>query len=300
MNENKIINETLALMDKLGTDDAYRYLLENKGQVEKIGGQYYNFLYCLAALCNKTNEALDHMEEAIIEKGLWYRTAVFEDEDLDSIRQEERFVKCFEISEECFSHAKENVKTISTWAGKNSDKLVVALHGNQQNIHDSKSTWSFLEGQGYQVVYIQSSEIDSCDLFRWEDDGNGPEQLEGALSQMMLNTYAEKVLCGFSAGCNTILRALLCSNIKWTHIILQSPWIPIVESELEALIRKLKALEVIVTIICGNEDEDCLPLSKKLFESLKNSGVRVNKAWITGLAHDLPDNFEVIVKKNLD
>jgi len=300
MNENKIINRALTLMDQSGIDCAYRYLLDHKKQVKKMGGQYYNFLYCLAALCNKTNEALDHMEEAIIEKGLWYRTAVFEDEDLESIRQEERFIKCFEISEKRFSKARENTKTISTWAGKDSDKLVVALHGNQQNMCDSKNTWSFLKDEGYQVAYIQSSEIDSCDLFRWEDDGNGPEQLEEALRHMMLNQYDEKVLCGFSAGCNTILRTLLLSNIKWSHIILQSPWIPIIESELDALTTKLKALEITVTIICGTEDEDCFPLSKTMFESLYNGGVKVNRKWITGLSHDLPDGFDVIVKKYLD
>lgn len=282
-------------MDEQGISEAYSYLINKKSVIQTVSSQYYNFLYCLAAMDNKNDEALAWLEEAIIDKELWYRSEVFEGEDLDGIRDLERFKKCFEISERKYKIALEQTKTLFTWKEKERNKLVVALHGNQQNLNDSKEKWDFLRKKEYQVEYIQSSEIDSIHIFRWENEGTGPKQLTDAVKQTPWNDYDKKILCGFSSGCNVILRSILHYDLNCSTIILQSPWIPMIENELEDVVQKLEELKINVFVICGKKDDDCFSLSQTFYERATERNVRINKLWIDDLDHDFSDNHESIV-----
>jgi len=62
------------------------------------------------------------------------------------------------------------------WIIKNN--LMLILHGNQQNNDISKESWQFIYRNKYQVEYLQSKEIDSYNLFIWEDKGNGTIQIK--------------------------------------------------------------------------------------------------------------------------
>lgn len=297
MNEDKILNKALVILDELGIEESLKYLEENKNS--DVSSQYYNYLYCLGSLSARSEIGLNYLEEAIIENNMWYRPEVFEDEDLDSIRNELRFKELLEISNTRYLEALKNTKTELTWATKTNDSLVLALHGNQQNMNDSISSWNFLKNHDYQVEYIQSSELDSCGIYRWSDDGDGYKQLINAINKIDLSTYQYQILCGFSAGCNVILKALLNDEITASKIILQSPWIPVIEEKLDEVVSVLIKKEIEVYIICGTEDEDCYPQSIELYQKLNEIDGHVVGEWINNLNHEFSDNHEEIVLKFL-
>lgn len=296
MDEMQLLNKRLSLLNDEDTSNAYDFLVNNIDDLESISSQVYNFLYCLAATSNKKEEALGWLEEAVIIEGLWYRPEVFEDEDLDNIREEKRFEICSKKSEVRYLEALKNTKTVCTWTEKKKDRLVLALHGNQQNNDISKNYWSFLEDDKYQVEYIQSEEIDSYRLFRWEDKGSGPDQLNEVINSIDWNLYEEKILCGFSSGCNVILKAIRDFNITCNMIILQSPWIPIVEEDLIYLVEQLKNNDIEVIFICGVEDKDCFPQCKLLEKKTSDMGLDINSIYIEKLGHEYPVKFNEIVK----
>lgn len=295
MNETQLLNRTLDLIDDEGTYNAYNYLVTNKYLLDAISSQVYNFLYCLAATSNKKEEALDWLEEAIITKKMWYRREVFEDEDLDGIREDIRFESCYKLSEERYMEALKDAKSVCTWSKKRSDGLILSLHGNQQNNEINKLSWNDLDGEEYQVEYLQSKELDSYQLFRWEDDGTGSNQLIETIVSIEWNNYKRKILGGFSAGCNVILRAIRDTEISCNKIIMQSPWIPAVDDNLNDLVDELKKKDIEILIICGEEDEDCLPQCKKLEAKAIESDIDIKVLYIEGLGHDYPENFSEIV-----
>ncbi len=182
MKEEQLINHTLNLLEDDDTRKAYEYLVENHDKVGAITGQTYNFLYCLAATSGKKDEAIAWMKEAILDKEMWYRPVVFEDEDLDSIRDHAMFKTCVSKSLERYELALEAAKSVLTWEDKTHDNLMLVLHGNQQNISICRQVWDKVETKSYQIEYLQSEELDSYDLYRWEEDGNGPSQLMKALN----------------------------------------------------------------------------------------------------------------------
>ena len=299
MTENQVLNQALEHIDGQSIHEAYEYLVSKKHMFDILSSQYYNYLYCLAALDDKPEDALNYLEEAIVDCELWYRPEVFEDEDLDSIRDTERFKEYQKISYQRYQSALKNSKTVSTWNNREKDCLALALHGNQQNMQDSQMAWGFLENCGYQVEYVQSNELDSCGIYRWEDDGSGAEQLVKIMDSIPWKNYKEKILCGFSSGCNVILQALMYEDISCDCILLQSPWIPMIDKSLDKLAEKLKQKDIKVIVLCGTNDKSCFFQSQRLVEKLKEQGVNVKARWIKGVEHKFSKNYKMLIKKLL-
>lgn len=300
MNENEILNRALNYIDTHGVSKAYAFLVNIKNKRQDVSSQFYNFLYCLAALDNKLDESLAYLEESIIEKGMWYRSDVFEDDDLDNIRNFDRFKQCFDISEKRYKEALQIAETKFTWTKKENDELVITLHGNQQNMKDSYEKWKFLQSKGYQVENIQSSEIDSFDIFRWDDEGTGDEQLIESINSISWDDYDTQILCGFSSGCNVILKTILNYDLKCTAIILQSPWIPVIDTYQNEIGNKLEEAGISVLIVCGKNDKDCFERSELLLKEIKGRNLRAAYNWIDGLEHDFPVNYKEIITGYLD
>jgi len=301
MNENKLLNTTLEILENQGAEQAYNYLLQNHNSVMVSNkSQIYNFLYCLAAVNGKKEEALTWLEEAIITNKYWYRPEVFDDSDLDILIGEDSFERCRAISEERYLAAKKTAKTICTWTNKNSNSILLALHGNQQNIQMIKPYWEFMRESGYQVEYLQSCELDSYELYRWEENGTGVYQLNNVCSEIHWSNYDTRILGGFSAGCNVILKAILENKVHCHYIILQSPWIPVINEEMDNILEALKQKEIKVLIICGDCDEDCAPLAEMFHQKTVEKQIHINTVWVEGLAHDFPDNFQHIVNEYIN
>lgn len=293
MTETKLLNNTLDLITGDSTIEAYEYLKDNTQHLEEPSSQVYNFLYCLAATSGKKEEALKWLEIAIIEKELWYRPEVFLDEDLDTLREEPEFIRCVEKSKEGYDEAEKKAKTVGTWHGKDKVHIALALHGNQQNNTISEQYWSFIGSHTLQIEYLQSKEIDSYHLYRWEDEGTGPQQLKDYQELIQWNGYDNKLLLGFSAGCNTILGAIKEYDVECSAMILVAPWIPMVEKEdLDVLLDNLKAQETAILLICGTEDEDCYPLCQKFEERMRAKGIKVKSIYEEGLGHDYPEDYQ--------
>ncbi|MCL2574287.1 MAG: hypothetical protein FWE34_07045 [Defluviitaleaceae bacterium] len=284
MNEEQLLDKTLEILSESSADKAYAHLLSNKDSLEEYSSQLYNFLYCLGAVVGAKDEALAWMHEAVIDKDYWYRPEVFEDDDLNSIRDETLFLKCKEMSNKRYYEALKTASTLCTWEEVQSARLALILHGNQQNMYSDKGYWRHLEKYGYQVEYIQSQTIDSHMLYRWEDDAK--TQLDSVIKQLPWDVYDSHILCGFSAGCNEILKTLLNTDIKCEKIILQSPWIPVIDNNLDELIKVLSKTEI--EIICGENDDDCLPYAKRLAEEADRRGINCKLQIIPKLGHSYP------------
>lgn len=291
MQEGRVLQKSLMLLGTSGPEAAYQLIKSWKTKNGGGSAQVYNYLYCLAALCNLKEEALSWLEEAIDEKGYWYRTEVFDDKDLDNIRDNKRFEASRQISERRYHSALLEADTICSWQKKSKDCLVVVIHGNQQNIGMAQMHWGFLEKFNAQVEYIQSKELDSAGLYRWEDEGIGHIQLADTLNRIGWSTYKEKWLAGYSAGCNVLLRSIVEDEVCCDKIFLQSPWMPMIDDDLDLLCVKLKEQGTEVYIIVGKDDDTCCPLVKLLVEGLKAYKVKMKVQWVLG-GHNYPEDFE--------
>ena len=286
MLEELLLDNALEVLDKNGAKTAYSCLLSGMANIAAPSAQAYNFLYCLAAVCGKRDEALEWMRTAIVEKNMWYRPEVFDDNDLDSIRNSAEFTKYKEISDVRYYEAQAAAKTICTWEKVQNDAIALCLHGNQQNMADSQRDWQFLKESGLQIEYVQSKTLDSHAIFRWDADAE--TQLDGVIAAIDWDAYQGRALCGFSAGCNEILRTLAKGEIKCERVILVAPWIPMLENEADILFEALRNNDTKVMIYCGADDNDCLPYAERLHDEAVLAGINASIRVVEGLGHAFP------------
>lgn len=293
--EKQLLNHTLELLEREGPLQARAYLESlQQDAVSRNRVQIENFRYCLAACCGDKDEALAILRHAIIDEGFWYRPEVFDDGDLESLWNDPEFLRLKKLSEKRYTEAVRLAGPVCTWKKKTSDKILLALHGNQQTFEDAKEQWDSIRSAGIQAEYLQSGELDSFGIYRWEPDGPGVMHLLQMLKDIGWDSYQERILAGFSAGCNVIARAAAEGNVSCNQAILVAPWIPYFE---ENGYRSLGVAfrDIRVTVLCGEQDSDCLPGATELVKELKQQGVDCTFMRIPGLGHDFPGNFPEIL-----
>lgn len=289
--ENDVLEETLSIAEN-GYASAYQFLLEEyEKNPENYGPQTQYFLACLAGGANSPENALEWLRKAILDNGWWYRPEVLEDEDLASLKNNPAFISLKSVSDHRYADALSGTKEVFTWKRKTADNLFLAVHGNTQNGQIARDDWKPLlrETAQWQLETIQSAEPDGYGTYRWSYDMVSYVPVAEAMEQMQNQDY-NKIACGgFSAGCDMLLRAIVFTPARCDMLILQSPWIPLLQDHTEALVNALRQKNIALNIFCGSEDEDCLPMAKQLYEAAAREGIHVEIVVQEGNRHQFSE-----------
>lgn len=289
--ENDLLEETLSLAE---TDyaQAYRFLLAAyEKEPGGFGPQTLYFLACLAGGAGSPNAALGWLRTAITENGWWYRPEVLVDDDLAQLEGSPEFLALKARSDARYADAVSAAKSVFSWNGKTADYLFLAVHGNTQNAKTAQSDWApILAGDDrWQLETIQSAEPDGYGTFRWSYDDTSFLPVANALDAMQGEGY-EKIACGgFSAGCDMLLRAIAFTSARCDLLILQSPWIPVLQAHKAAILQALRQKDIALRIFCGADDEDCLPLAQELAAAANQAGLDAALTVIENCRHQFPE-----------
>ena len=109
-----------------------------------------------------------------------------------------------------------------------------------------------------------------------------------ALKRIQSEGYGQIVCGGFSAGCDMLLRTVLFTPARCDRLILQSPWIPIMQDDAVRVIDAVGKKEIALSIFCGSEDADCLPMAEQLYTLAAQNGLGVRFDIQKGIRHQFP------------
>lgn len=286
-NENDILETTLSIAEK-GYPEAYQFLLNAyKESPSSFGPQTFYFLACLA---DGPGAALAWLRKAIQENNWWYRPEVLEDEDLAALQKDGAFLSLKAISDDRYGAAVSKATAIFSWKKKRADNLFLAIHGNTQNGDVARADWEPIVGTRglWQLETVQSAEPDGYGTYRWSYDSTSYLPVAASIESIQNEGY-HKIACGgFSAGCDMLLRAVTFSPARCDLLILQSPWIPVLRDQAEAVVRAISQKNMELRIFCGAEDEDCLPMAKQLYAVTKQAGCNVTLTVQANTRHQFP------------
>ena len=286
-NENDILETTLSIAEK-GYPEAYQFLLNAyKESPSSFGPQTLYFLACLA---DGPGAALAWLRKAIQENNWWYRPEVLEDEDLAALQKDGAFLSLKAISDGRYGAAVSKATAIFSWKKKRADNLFLAIHGNTQNGDVARADWEPIVGTRvlWQLETVQSAEPDGYGTYRWSYDSTSYLPVAASIESIQNEGY-HKIACGgFSAGCDMLLRAVTFSPARCDLLILQSPWIPVLRDQAEAVVRAISQKNMELRIFCGAEDEDCLPMAKQLYAVTKQAGCNVTLTVQANTRHQFP------------
>ena len=288
--ENDILETTLSIAEK-GYPEAYRFLLNAcEESPSSFGPQTFYFLACLAGGANMPGTALAWLRKAIQENNWWYRPEVLEDDDLAALKNDAAFLSLKAISDDRYVDAVSKSTAIFSWKKKTADNLFLAIHGNTQNGDVARADWEPIVGTDglWQLETVQSAEPDGYGTYRWSYDSTSYLPVANSMESVQNQGY-HKIACGgFSAGCDMLLRAVAFSPAGCDLLLLQSPWIPVLQEHAEAVVRAISQKNIALRIFCGAEDEDCLPLAEQLYAVTKQAGCKVTLTVQENTRHQFP------------
>lgn len=286
-NENDILETTLSIAEK-GYPEAYRFLLNAyEESPNSFGPQTFYFLACLA---DGPELALAWLRKAIQENNWWYRPEVLEDDDLAALKNDAEFLSLKAISDNRYAAAVSKSTAVFSWKKKMADNLFLAIHGNTQNGDVARADWEPIVGTSglWQLETVQSAEPDGYGTYRWSYDGTSYLPVAASIESVQNEGY-HKIACGsFSAGCDMLLRAVAFSPAACDLLILQSPWIPVLQDHSEDVVRAILQKNIELRIFCGAEDEDCLPKAKQLYAVTKQADCNVTLTVQENIRHQFP------------
>lgn len=285
--ENDLLEETLSIAQN-GYAAAYSFLLQEYEKTpEHYGPQTLYFLACLAGGSSRPEKALEWLKKAILENGWWYRPEVLEDDDLAALTGSPAFVSLKSLSDKRYADAVSGAKEVFTWKEKKAEQLFLAVHGNTQNGQTAREDWQplFADNPHWQLETIQSAEPDGYGTYRWRYDRTSYLPVARALERVQNEGYRTIACGGFSAGCDMLLRAIAFEPVRCDKLILQSPWIPILQEHTGEVVNAIRQKNIELSIFCGSDDEDCLPMAKQLSEAASREGVHVTYTIQQGNRH---------------
>ena len=213
---------------------------------------------------------------------------MLEDDDLAALNDYPAFCALKALSDGRYGQAAAESRAVFSWKGKKSDQLFLAVHGNTQNGQVAREDWQPLLDPAWQLETIQSAEPDGYGTYRWSYDMESYLPVAEAIEKVQDAGYEKLVCGGFSAGCDMLLRAIALSPARCDALVLQSPWIPMLENHARELIDALRRKDIRVKIRCGSEDGDCLPMAEQLHELLQRAGIPAELTIQQGNRHQFP------------
>ncbi|MBE7148808.1 alpha/beta hydrolase [Bacillus mycoides] len=298
----KLLNETLHCYANKGSFEAYSYIMNNAKDVIGNEAQIYNFKYALASAAGLEEEALHLMKKAIIENGFWYGSEyLISDDDLKPLHKFEEFHRMVQLCKEREELAKKSEQAdVKYKYSKQTENLLIPLHGDQENIQIIEPYWNSVMEQGFMLALPQSSQIQFSDGYVWDNIERGREELKGHYNKIKVNKPFENIIIGgFSAGARVALHSMLQGEIEVNGFIFVAPWLPEME-EWEEMIGILHDKSIKGYIICGDQDEDCFEGTQQFVKLLKDKNIEHKYKVVPNLNHDYPHNFDELLKEAIE
>ncbi|EJP96661.1 alpha/beta hydrolase [Bacillus cereus] len=298
----KLLNETLHCYANKGSFEAYSYIMNNAKDVMGNEAQIYNFKYALASAAGLEEEALHLMKKAIIENGFWYGSEyLISDDDLKPLHKFEEFHRMVQLCKEREELAKKSEQAdVKYKYSKQTENLLITLHGDQENIQIIEPYWNSVMEQGFMLALPQSSQIQFSDGYVWDNIERGREELKGHYNKIKVNkTFGNIIIGGFSAGARVALHSMLQGEIEVNGFIFVAPWLPEME-EWEEIIGILHDKSIKGYIICGDQDEDCFEGTQQFVTLLKDKNIEHKYKVVPNLNHDYPHNFDELLKEAIE
>ncbi|MGH0598080.1 alpha/beta hydrolase [Bacillus mycoides] len=298
----KLLNETLHCYANKGSFEAYSYIMNNAKDVMGNEAQIYNFKYALASAAGLEEEALHLMKKAIVENGFWYGSEyLISDDDLKPLHKFEEFHRMVQLCKEREELAKKSEQAdVKYEYSKQTENLLITLHGDQENIQIIEPYWNSVMEQGFMLALPQSSQIQFSDGYVWDNIERGREELKGHYNKIKVNkTFGNIIIGGFSAGARVALHSMLQGEIEVNGFVFVAPWLPEME-EWEEMIGILHDKSIKGYIICGDQDEDCFEGTQQFVTLLKDKNIEHKYKVVPNLNHDYPHNFDELLKEAIE
>ena len=263
--------------------------------------QYANSLYfwriCLTCLAHGADAALDAFHAAV-EAGFWLPAEMLHTQpDLATLQGDSEFEELVAACQARTEVARAKVVpwelTLPPKELPRSPRLLVALHGNNSNVRQSKEYWEPANDLAWTVILPQSTQLTGPDVAVWNDRPRAVAEISRHLSEFRAAHASEAVpalAAGFDLGGGLAIWLTLAEALDLEGFIAVAPSLPDLGELAQRLVER-PPRGVRGYIVAGAKDTKCLEGSRRVVALMHERGLACELVVVPGLAHDFPPGF---------
>jgi predicted esterase len=315
---NNLIKEAEEFHNKQNYEISNNYYSEALEIISNLNEAKYNdylkiIYYGLSrnySMMNKPEKALEALEMDIISYSDWDFNRFASDEELNNIRDEEKFNEILYHGTRNYREAKgEPEENIYMSAPENYDPqksypLIIALHGRGGNPRIFLNTWKpIIDSLKYILACPQGPVEVGNDIYSWDAPSQVNEELLMKVLDTVKKTYnidsRKIILSGFSqGGYLTYLLGIRHHNF-FKGLFPISGYFKITDSRID--IEAAEGSDIRIYAVIGNYDDPAFIESNKNAETILNYyGIKCQLNIYNAVGHSFPDNVIDEFKKALD
>jgi predicted esterase len=250
---------------------------------------------CLLSLEGRSQAALSTFRQGLRD-GLWWAEELFNDTDLDSLRDLAEFNELVAKSKQCWERERTKIKReyvliLPDTPSSDAYPLLIALHGRNSNKDSELKYWDVARRKGWAILSPQSTQPLFPGSYCWDDPDEG---LQDVLFQLE-NTFKtheidrEKIVFGgFSQGSGMAIYTALQPEVPARGFIGVGTWWPDTDSIASIVQSQKKVRGYLVT----GENDHTLERAREIQTVLKANGIVYKEEVHTELGHEFPVDFE--------
>lgn len=250
---------------------------------------------CLLSLCGRADDTISVFRQGL-DAGLWWRKDVFNDSDLNTVRDLPEFRSLMAESQEKYEAARTEVERdqavlVPEEPASGSYPLLIALHGRNGNKESNIREWETARRKGWLVLLAQSTQPLFPGSYCWDDPAQGRADLlfyyEDICSKYPVDPR-RVVLAGFSQGSGMVIHTTLSGRIAARGFISIASW----WNEPASLVPQTEDAKHVRGYFITGEKDHTFDTAKEIQKVLQANNIQFAEEAHPDLAHEFPPDFE--------
>ena len=284
-------------------EDALQIIERHRDEFPEQAARITFWRMCLLSLTGRSEDALSAFRQGL-DSGLWWAQTLFDDPDLDAVRDLPEFQRLASFSQEKYQEARTRTQRDQTLLLPDAPApgpypLLIALHGHSGN---KESNLEFLEvacRKGWIVLSAQSTQPLFPGSYGWNDPEQGLADIcfyyEQASQEYQIDP-GRILIAGFSQGGGMAIHSALSGKIDARGFLAVACWWPDPKT-LASQTADAKRLRGYFLI---GEKDHTLETTRAIQKVLKENGIPFDEEVHPDLAHEFPSDFERSFDKAID
>ncbi|HJS17897.1 MAG TPA: dienelactone hydrolase family protein [Anaerolineales bacterium] len=303
MTFRELTDKLTALYTRSKYAEALELVEQNAPQFPEQSARTTFWRMCLLSLCGRADDTISVFRKGL-DVGLWWRNDVFNDTDLNAVRDLPEFRLLMTESQEKYEEERLHIERdhavlLPERPSSNGYPLVIALHGRNGNKDTNLAEWEIARRNGWLVLLTQSTQPLFPASYCWDDSAQGIADLLFYYEQVSRNYSVDPrrvILAGFSQGSGMAIQAALSGKLSVHGFIGIASW----WADPKELAPQTEEVKRIRGYFIAGEKDHTFERAREIRKALQENQITVAEELHPELAHEFPHDFEQSFDQAID
>jgi predicted esterase len=300
MTFHELTNQMVTLYHQDRKEEALRLIEQHQYAFPEQAARLTFWRMCFLSLTGRVDDTLSVFRQGL-DAGLWWHKELFNDPDLNAVRDLPEFQRLMAVSQEKYEEMqgmieREYAVLLPEPPLSGKYPLLITLHGRNGNKESDLAQWELARQRGWLVLLAQSTQPVFQGAHHWDNTSRGVEDLLFYYEQVSQKYKIDPqriVIAGFSQGSGMAIYTAVRGHLPVRGFIGIGTW----WADASELVGENKNLRGY--FITGEKDHT-LDRAREIQAVLRDNDVPFSKEVHADLGHEFPPDFETSFDAAID